>query len=331
MKFFYFHFQTFLRLFSSSNSADNCLPLPAFSEEHNIFIINAIKSIPQLWNYNTVGYRLLNQRESALIDLQAKIKENIQQDIKEVDLWRVLNAIFKAATREKRARIEYKEHYKPFYACHEELKFLDEFVPPHYCDICQTLFKDTFSYDSLKVHKAKHNGVLPFECFFCERRLSERAGLEAHLRIHVQDLPYACEHCDFKAPTKSALTVHNTKHTGIKKYCCEQCGLSYRSATIFSMHKRRVHATGTPFHCHICPKSFKLKFYLTTHLKSHTNVKDVLCTVCGKAFGNKKLLRQHRLIHDDYKRYECKICNKRFAQHAGYYCHMKSHTVQENK
>ena len=257
------------------------------------------KRMPNLWKKNSVGYCLLNQRNSTLSEMLEALQQSDQcTDIcsTKEELSKLLLSLRKVASEEKNLKITYKSLYKPTHYFASELGFLEPYVSPFYCKVCKEYIVRSITYDTFKVHMSKHTGQLPFDCFLCDKRYAINSNLIIHLRRHVQDLPNECEVCGFKCATKMDLKRHSTTHTGEKRYCCPLCGERFRTASRFAVHKRR-HDPDLQFACVHCEKRYITPAELRDHIKTHFNIKDTVCAVCGKGFTNKKLLRQHGRVH----------------------------------
>ena len=63
--------------------------------------------------------------------------------------------------------------------------------------------------------KPSDNKERPFQCMFCEKRFTQRAGLNAHVLIHSGQRPHACSLCDKRFTQKSGLDQHMLTHTGM--------------------------------------------------------------------------------------------------------------------
>jgi len=61
------------------------------------------------------------------------------------------------------------------------------------------------------------------------------------------------------------MRVHGQDDDFVSK--CDECGMEFRRTFLLKEHKRRQHPKHERILCHLCPASFKLKEYLTEHLK----------------------------------------------------------------
>lgn len=70
--------------------------------------------------------------------------------------------------------------------------------------------------------------------------------------------------------------------------------------------------TETRYKCDKCPKTFKRKANLSSHMKVHTDY-AYLCEYCGKKFARSGNLVQHIRIHTNEKPFQCKYCSKKYV------------------
>lgn len=128
--------------------------------------------------------------------------------------------------------------------------------------------------------------------------------------------------------TETSLTQTNTT--------CNVCGLQFVDANILRMHRCLIHnidensnLNSTRYHCHLCPKNFKMRGSLMVHLrvahygfascssesnaekskdeKNSTDDKPIIlnsndskqwqCDVCRKCFTTKYFLKKHKRLH----------------------------------
>ena len=79
-------------------------------------------------------------------------------------------------------------------------------------------------------------------------------------------LGFSCSTCGKQFSSAASLTQHKFVHSE-QRYSCELCGKRFRFSGNKDKHMT-LHSDNRPFACHSCGKSFKLKQYLKSHLKT---------------------------------------------------------------
>ncbi|XP_055380611.1 zinc finger protein 845-like [Condylostylus longicornis] len=149
----------------------------------------------------------------------------------------------------------------------------------------------------------KKKGLLPRHCEKCNRTFKKPSTLRRHLNVHMKkdNKTYECKICH-------------------EKFSKEQKRL-YRN------HRERAHKEKIP--CLLCDKSFGSKFYLESHMKTHTGTKDFKCNRCSAAFYSKTSLSGHiRKTHLTPK-VPCKYCKKLFRPGSCLEIHERIHTGEK--
>lgn len=84
------------------------------------------------------------------------------------------------------------------------------------------------------------------------------------------------------------------------------------AANIHGNSRVNVNASGADDSCRFCGKTFKSKYTLNVHMKTHSNEKSFVCNICLKTFRLKHHLQSHSAVHNAEKPFQCIVCNHRF-------------------
>jgi len=84
------------------------------------------------------------------------------------------------------------------------------------------------------------------------------------------------------------------------------------------------------FKCSYCPKQYKHKRSLNSHILSHQGPKLWECATCLKTFPTKHSLKRHSRIHSGRKSYQCDKCSKAFVDKSSLTKHLKRQACQKS-
>lgn len=85
-----------------------------------------------------------------------------------------------------------------------------------------------------------------------------------------------------------------------KTYNCKHCDKRFLFKSKYEEHMP-VHTSDRPFQCTSCQRTYKYKYDLNVHLRTHQGIptKSTICPFCTKKFKTNKMLRLH--ITEDHK------------------------------
>lgn len=121
---------------------------------------------------------------------------------------------------------------------------------------------------------------------------------------------------------------------------CNICGLQFIDANILRMHRCLIHnidensnQTFTRYHCHLCPKNFKMRGSLMVHLRvahfgflsgNSNSDANIDKTTGGNPDQQDEKLSQ--LERNDNKQWQCEVCRKCFTTKYFLKKHKRLHT-----
>ncbi|KAL1491942.1 hypothetical protein ABEB36_012459 [Hypothenemus hampei] len=210
-----------------------------------------------------------------------------------------------------------KGHIKYHQYCNGDLK-------PFKCETCDKEFVLKVQY---QVHQWKHNNIKPFKCQICQKSFREKSKLSRHMTaLHSSGKDYVCPHCGKCFKIKDSLRIHSLIHKNERPFACNICPATFNNSSNLKKHvATHSNFPGEKAHmCDQCGRRFKLKWALSVHRRSHSNIRPHACNICPKTFVNLKDLQRHLLIHSDVKQFTCGICMTMFRRKDILRRHMKN-------
>ncbi|XP_043230849.1 zinc finger protein 497-like isoform X2 [Amphibalanus amphitrite] len=137
---------------------------------------------------------------------------------------------------------------------------------PHTCEFCGHGF---MRKRSLRAHRARHTGPLPFVCDVCGKGFTYEDAYKEHLSVHSGQRPYTCEVCGKSYGRRSCLWAHRNQHTNPARFSCAHCDRQFTSQSAYTVHQR-IHTGERPYRCSSCSASFRLLSSLKRHSETCT-------------------------------------------------------------
>lgn len=99
---------------------------------------------------------------------------------------------------------------------------------------------------------------------------------------------------------------------------CVKCEKSYSTREEAQKHLETHSTEYKPYACETCSKTFKNRYQLVIHTRTHTGEKPFECPVCKKTFSMSSNLQKHMDTHSNDKPYGCVRLNDMFVKFSYY-------------
>ncbi|XP_038221466.1 zinc finger protein 182-like [Zerene cesonia] len=214
---------------------------------------------------------------------------------------------------------------------------------PRMCSLCDGVFPNSFTFlqhniDHIEVPLIK---LSVHTCKKCNHTFHSRSDLRKHTQTHKSSSLelQRCDICD-KNITRKYWSTHIDEVHGMLRLECEVCKKVVKTLKTLKRHMMFIHnkiykpwrfrrqacETDDEYQCRKCPKIFKHKYSLHTHMKNcHADI-QIQCDVCKKTFSSKPYLNTHlqRVHFFDGDEHACDICGKSFKSKRRVCIHKKN-------
>jgi KRAB domain-containing zinc finger protein len=156
------------------------------------------------------------------------------------------------------------------------------------------------------------------QCQLCSKTFDRKEYYRRHYRrAHMNneendDLKkttiFQCDLCGKISTSHDDYENHQRDHDGELRFKCNECSMRFISKAEARKHANETHTDSSnikPFACNMCSKSFKNRYQLVLHNRSHTGEKPFQCPICFKTFSMSSNLQKHFDIHSNDKAYSC--------------------------
>ena len=170
----------------------------------------------------------------------------------------------------------------------------------------------------MTMKKVKEKKYREYKCNWvgCDVVLLTSESIKAHKAKHQGKLACQVEGCNYVAGSNRYLRSHQIIHSNDRPFQCEHCGNRFKSESNMILHIRSVHPEHCPDIPYImcdykgCDFKTKLGMRIQRHKQSHS--RSIICETCGKRFGSKASVKRHAFTHSDTKSFVCRHCSKAF-------------------
>ncbi|XP_063835991.1 uncharacterized protein LOC135085165 [Ostrinia nubilalis] len=197
---------------------------------------------------------------------------------------------------------------------------------PNVCDVCGKGFNSPYS---LSTHRFIHSDEKPFKCVFCDYACRDSSTLRKHQERHMGIKKYPCDMCNKRFYSKYHLTAH-MKENHIapedRNHACDKCEATFKNKRGLLTHKNLVHEQTKACICNVCGVRIPNKYNLSSHMRTHINVRPYKCAYdgCKASFKDKGTLKKHSVIHLP-PQWVCGYCGRGFSRRVRLVRHIKLH------
>lgn len=183
--------------------------------------------------------------------------------------------------------------------------------------------------DEARIQRTKEENIkirefFKLTCEVCSETFDELYRLQQHTqkKHNVRASIKCCNRVMYK---KCRIIEHIDAHVNPNQFHCELCNKSYKTKYYLDLHNVKSHSSSEekPFKCEKCHRSFPKAFLLRAHLQTHVQAE---CTICHKLLASAFTLRCHmEIMHGERASLVCETCGQEFRTKLGLERHILRH------
>jgi len=205
---------------------------------------------------------------------------------------------------------QYETKYKHYLKYHKLNKHLNEGNKFIECHLCGKKFINKYN---LQNHFKTVHSVEKLECDWigCDFKTNSAATLKLHRMRHTGDLPFVCEWpaCEKKFRTNTRLEKHKKAvHENDPDFKCDwpECGEAFVRRNYLESHINKVHLNQRPFKCDQCDHSYASSYDLKAHVHQNHTRDKLKCDQCDYETVRSDDLKVHVMRkHTGEKPFKC--------------------------
>jgi hypothetical protein len=162
-------------------------------------------------------------------------------------------------------------------------------------------------------------------CFVCRVTFKGSKRFQSHMVRHVESRRFVCRLCGTTCATRTTFALHSAQQHGVAAaFPCTHCGKAYYTEASLKEHAKQ-HAP-RPFHCPLCPATFRKEWQYTDHMHDdHQITRPFVCKLCAKSYVKAKAFHKHMAaMHPDVEQPSRKKRKLAAADNAGLRSPVKS-------
>ncbi|XP_039288382.1 zinc finger protein 808 isoform X1 [Nilaparvata lugens] len=183
-----------------------------------------------------------------------------------------------------------------------------------------------------KIHVADETH---YKCDICEYKTNRKPHFTRHYRSHTGERPYKCDICNYRSINKYTLQrhierIHFSGQNERRRYFCDQCDSTFLYLSDLKDHVRCIHEGEEDLYsCTVCDFKCNRLRRFRSHMKIHTEIKNLSCDKCSFKCSRPSKLNEHRRIHSGEKPFKCNMCQYRATRFGHLKLHMRNRHTNE--